>query len=176
MPTKPTVEQLEAEIQKIAQFIDQAKIEIAAISQPEEKTGSDKNLANAALHLTEVIRDTEDATNTIMDKADAIMAIGGSLSDADVGAKINEHAIGILEACSFQDITGQRIRKVLSVFEQVDLRIARLVALLGGALPEEIQVAEIDTGKRRADEDLLNGPQLGKDKPSQDDIDKLFES
>mgnify|MGYP000338337438 CR=1 FL=1 len=174
MTSKLTAEQLEAEIKKIAQYIAEAKLEIIAISMPAEQTGSDKNIPNASLELTEVVRHTEEATNTIMDRADAIMAIAGGLSDSAAGAKLGDEAMAILEACSFQDITGQRIKKVMNTLEQIEMRVGRLVKLLGGEMPESIKVTEIDTGKRRADEDLLNGPQMGKDKPSQDDIDKLF--
>ncbi len=176
MSNKMTAEQLEQEIQKIAQYIAEAKAEIAALNLTTEASGSDKNISHASLELNEVVRHTEEATNLIMDKADAIMAIAGGLSDTDASAKLNDAAVGILESCSFQDITGQRIRKVLSTLEQVELRVNRLVKLFGGTLPEVV-AAEIDTGKaKRADEALLNGPQLSKNKPSQDDIDKLFAS
>jgi chemotaxis protein CheZ len=174
MSKKPTVEQLETEIKKIAEYISEAKLEIVAISQPAHQTGSDKNIPDAALELTEVVRHTEEATNTIMDRTDAIMAIAGGLADKVAGAKLGDEAMAILEACSFQDITGQRIKKVMSTLEQIELRVGRLVKLLGGDIPDSIKVTAIDTGNRRADEDLLNGPQLAKDKPSQDDIDKLF--
>ncbi len=179
MSEKPSVEQLEAEIKKIAQFIADAKREIIAISLPAEKTGNDKNLSNAALELSEVVRHTEEATNAIMDKADAIMLLAGSLADTDAGAKFGEHAVGILEACSFQDITGQRINKVMSTLEQIELRVGRLIKMLGGEMPDDSSIGSIgiiETGNRRADEDLLNGPQLSQNKPSQDDIDKLFSS
>ena len=177
MPEKKiTTEQLEHEIEKIAQYISEAKCEIAAITYSEEKTGNEKNIAHASSQLAEVVRHTEEATNSIMDKADAIMLIAGGLADADVGAKLSEEAVGILEACSFQDITGQRIKKVLNTLEQIEFRITRLVKLFGGSLPENLQVEDIDNGHRRPDEDLLNGPQLSKDKPSQDDIDSLFSS
>jgi chemotaxis protein CheZ len=173
MSDKMTAEQLEREIEKIAQYIAQAKMEIAALSTTTQEA-SDKNLSHASLELNEVVRHTEEATNLIMDKADAIMAIAGGLSDADTSAKLNDHAVGILESCSFQDITGQRIRKVLGTLEQVELRVNRLVKLFGGTLPEV--VPPLDPGKGRPDEALMSGPQIGKDKPSQDDIDKLFES
>lgn len=176
MSAKPTVDQLELELQKISKYIYDAKMEIAAIAVSEDKTGNDKNIANAALHLNEVVRDTEEATNSIMDKADAIMAVAGGLPDAEAGQKLVELAVGILEACSFQDITGQRIRKVLGVFEQVELRVGRLVKILGGELPADVVIAPLETGTRRPDEDLLNGPQLAVNKSSQDDIDKLFGS
>jgi chemotaxis protein CheZ len=176
MNSKLTAEQLEHEIEKIAAYIAEAKVEIASISLPEEKTGNEKNIAHAALQLTEVVRHTEEATNAIMDKADAIMLMAGNLTDADASAKLGEYAVEILEACSFQDITGQRIKKVLNTLEQIELRIGRLVKLFGGKLPERLNIEDIDNGHRRADEDLLNGPQLSKDKPSQDDVDKLFSS
>ena len=171
-----SIEQLEAEIEKIAAYIAEAKIEIASISLPEDKTGNEKNIAHAASQLTEVVRHTEEATNTIMDKSDAIMLLAGEITDADISAKLSEHALGILEACSFQDITGQRIKKVLNTLEQIELRIGRLVRLFGGKLPERLDIEDIDNGKRRPDEDLLNGPQLSNSKPSQDDIDKLFDT
>lgn len=171
-----TTEQLKREIEKIAQFISDAKTEIAAITLTEEKTGNEKNIAHANSQLSEVVRHTEEATNLIMDKADAIMLLAGSLTDADAGGKISEHAVGILEACSFQDITGQRIKKVMNTLEQIELRITRVVKLFGGSLPENLLVEDVDNGRRRPDEDLMDGPQLGKNKPSQDDVDALFNS
>lgn len=172
MTSKPSVEQLESEIENLAEYITQAKREIAAITLPADETGSDKNLGSAALELNEVVRHTEEATNNIMDKADAIMALAASAGD--IGNQLNEHAMGILEACSFQDITGQRIKKVLKTLEQIELRVGNLIKLFGGNMPDGFAFGEIDTGGRRPDEDLMNGPQLSKDKPSQDDIDKLF--
>jgi chemotaxis protein CheZ len=169
-------EYLKKEIEKIAQFLSEAKLEIAAITLPEEKTGNEKNISHAELQLNEVIRSTEEATNTIMDKADAIMLVAGGLSDEQASAELAELAVGILEACSFQDITGQRIKKVLNTLEQIELRISHVVKLFGGVLPENLLVEDVDTGHRRADEALMAGPQLAKDKPTQDDVDKLFDS
>ena len=174
MSQKITGEQLKQEIEKIALYISEAKSEIAAITLPEDKTGNEKNIAHAALQLNEVVRHTEEATNLIMDKADAIMLIAGGLADETASAQLAEHAVGILEACSFQDITGQRIKKVLNTLEQIEFRIAHVVKLFGGDLPKNLVVGDIDNGHRRPDEDLMAGPQLSKDKPTQDDVDKLF--
>ena len=176
MAPKLTAEQLQDEIEKIAMYISQAKMEIAAISLPDAQNTTDKNLSHAALELTEVIRHTEEAANTIMDNAEAIMKLATTTPDTKLCTKLGEHAAGIMEACSFQDITGQRINKVLKTLQQVELRVGNLVRLFGGTLPNGFQVGAIDIGARRADEDLLNGPQLGKDKPSQEEIDKLFKS
>jgi chemotaxis protein CheZ len=173
---KMTAEQLQSEIEKIAMYISQAKLEIAAISLPDEQSGTDKNIAHAALELAEVVRHTEAATNTIMDNAEAIMKLSGDIKDAKVSEKMNEHVAGIMEACSFQDITGQRINKVLKTLQQIEARVGNLVKLFGGTLPDGFVVGEIEIGghHHRPDEKLLNGPQLGKDAPNQSDIDKLF--
>lgn len=171
-----TREQLEEEIERIAQYIVDAKLEIIAISPPVPDEGNDKHVAGAAVQLNEVVKDTEVATNTIMDKADAVMALSGQVTDVDISGKLMEHAVGILEACSFQDITGQRIRKVMATLEQIELRLNRLIKLFGGTLPEGVAIAPIETKERRADEDLMRGPQLSGSIPSQDDVDKLFSS
>jgi chemotaxis protein CheZ len=165
-----SAQELQKEIEKIAEYINQAKQEIAAISLTAEKTGSNKNIAAAAMELNEVVRHTEEATNTIMDNAEAIMGIASGMGDG--GIELNAHSLSILEACSFQDITGQRISKVLKTLEQIELRVGNLVNLFGGHLPEGFKVGEIETAPRRADEDLMEGPQLAA--ASQDDIDKLF--
>lgn len=171
-----TRDQLEEEIERIAQYIADAKLEIVAIAPPTPDEGNDKHVAGAAIQLNEVVKDTEVATNSIMDKADAVMALSGQVADADISAKLMEHAVGILEACSFQDITGQRIRKVMATLEQIELRLSRLIKLFGGTLPEGVVVAPLVTKTQRADEDLMSGPQLSNSKPTQDDIDKLFSS
>lgn len=180
---KLTVEQLELEIEKIARYIAEAKIEIIAIAPPEsdpvadaDQIAGEKNIAGAAIQLNEVVRHTEEATNAIMDKADAIVTIARALADEEAAAKLNEHAFSILESCSFQDITGQRIKKVMTTLEQIELRVARLLKLFGGELPETLNIKPINPGNHRSDEDLCNGPQLAQSKPSQDDIDKLFSS
>ena len=176
MATQLTAEQLQAEIEKIAMYISQAKMEIAAISLPDEQSGTDKNISHATMELNEVIRHTEEATNTIMDNAEAVMKLAGNVTDAKLSAKFGEHAAGIMEACSFQDITGQRISKVLKTLQQIEMRVGNLVKLFGGTLPDGFEVGAIEIGSRRPDEDLLNGPQLSKDKPSQEEIDNLFKS
>lgn len=168
-------EQLKREIEKIAEYLSQAKMEIAAIARPEGETGSAKNILHAAEELHEVVRHTEEATNGIMDHADAIIQLAGGMGDAGLGGKFNDHALGILEACSFQDITGQRIKKVLKTLEQVEVRLNNLINLFGGTLPNGIDIKEVDIGAKRADEALMNGPQLG-GQPGQDDIDRLFSS
>jgi chemotaxis protein CheZ len=59
-------------------------------------------------------------------------------------------------ACAFQDITGQRIRKVLSAMRSVEERIATLVALMG--IRQEDLPSHQDDAAPGSDAALLNGP------------------
>ncbi len=163
-----------AEIEKMAEYIMTAKKEIAALS-PDKET-NESQVDNASLELTEVIKATEDATNNIMDAAEAIQTIADSLSESEAKEKLTGHVSDLMQACTFQDITGQRIRKVLRMHEHIEARLGNLVKIFGGALPEGYTIKQLPTGSNRPDEALMNGPQLGKDAPSQEDIDKLFAS
>lgn len=161
------------EIEKMARYILSAKKEIAAIV-PESQEG-EHHLNTASSELEEVIRATENATNTIMDEAEAIQKIADTLAQSESDAvreQLRKHVSIMIEACTFQDITGQRIRKVLKLLDYVESRIGNLVKLFGGALPDGY-VIKPQFGNR-PDEELMNGPQLTKDAHNQDDIDRIF--
>ncbi len=162
------------EIEKMAAYMMNAKKEIAAMVP--ENEGDDKKINVASLELTEVIKATEDATNRIMDAAEAIQSIAETVSPSDSKDKLVIQAAELMQACTFQDITGQRIRKVLRMHEHIEARVGNLVKIFGGALPDGYNIKEIVGVANRPDEALMNGPQLGKDAPSQSDIDKLFAS
>lgn len=160
------------EIARLANYIVDAKKEIFAI-QTNDK--AEAVIFDASQHLDEVIKATEDATNTIMDAADAVQnaatGIGG-----DKEQQIVEATTRIYDACTFQDITGQRIRKVIKLLENIEERIGKLNDLFG----DEPEFAAIDAPKEvkvpANDKDLLNGPQLAAQASSQADIDALFAS
>lgn len=128
-----------------------------------------KHIPGATDELDAIVGATSEATGTIMDACEVIqekaMAMG-----SDEGNIIVDETMKIFEACSFQDITGQRISKVVKTFHEIEEKIDKLVAVLGISaahiLPEE--------DKRVGDEKLLNGPQMPDQAISQDDIDKLL--
>jgi len=162
------------ELQKLAEFIVQARKEIIAINAPKGEDQK-KNLSIAAMELDEVVQHTEQATNKIMDKCDAINRIAIAINSPWATKDLRDISLSILEACSFQDITGQRIRKVMRTLAEIEIRVARLVALFGGTMPVNM-LADPATAKKRPDEHLMEGPQLKGQGVSQEDIDKLLES
>jgi len=119
------------------------------------------------------VRHTEEATNKIMDEAEALVKLSGGIGDKALGAKIGESAVKVMEACSFQDITGQRVKKILQIEEQVEMRVDRLVELFGGKI-EDTGATTLATGRERADESLMAGPQNKGEGVNQADVDKLL--
>lgn len=156
------------EIRKMAQYITDAKQEIFAISSNDK---TDDALVDASHHLDEVIKATEEASTNIMDAADVIQNAASGVG-GEKEAKIMEATHRIYEACNFQDITGQRITKVIKLIENIDERIERLNTLFGKPA-ETGNVVKISPEDERS---LLNGPQLSSQAASQADIDALFSS
>ena len=87
---------------------------------------------------------------------------------------INETIVGVYEACNFQDITGQRITKVVRTLKYVEERIMAMINIWGPEAIGEFLPKAPDDHKNDDDSALLNGPAGENQGISQDDIDKLF--
>jgi chemotaxis protein CheZ len=83
---------------------------------------------NSGLELEAVVQATEAAANRIMEAAEAISdwLRDGSADPASVQA-VNEKVNAIFEACSFQDVTGQRIRRAIQHLQQVETMLTDIV-------------------------------------------------
>ncbi|MGE5547235.1 MAG: protein phosphatase CheZ [Solirubrobacterales bacterium] len=157
------------EIESLADYIHAAKAEIAALRPGEI---SSEFIASATDELDAIVGATEAATNSIMDAAEHLEALTPVL-DSEVAARLTEHTTAIFEACTFQDITGQRITKVVKMLKEIEGRVNSLVKAFGG----ETDSAEPKAEKAvLTDEDLLNGPQLPQTAADQAEIDRLLAS
>ena len=156
------------ELEELASYIRHAKQEIAAIKP---KDISVSHIPHATDELDAVVGATEDATNKIMDVCDSISAIAGNCTP-----EINEQLIActtrIFEACNFQDITGQRITKVVQTLKYIDSKVEALLKALG----DEIHSGDSTGSGEPTDIEkaLLNGPQLPQNAMDQDTIDRLL--
>jgi chemotaxis protein CheZ len=159
----------------IHEAIVRTRSEISALSSSGPRGHS---LYRATDELDAVVSDTESATETILAAAETIDASAGQLvtqlsgEQRDVVMGIHREAIRIFEACNFQDISGQRISKVVSLLRFIELRVASMVDIWGAPEKTETDGAP----EARLDATLLNGPALAGDADvvSQDDIDSLF--
>lgn len=83
---------------------------------------------NSGLELEAVVHATEAAANTIMEAAEAIQDwVAGGAQDQDAVAAIAERVNSIFEACSFQDVTGQRIRRAIQHLQQVETMLETMI-------------------------------------------------
>ena len=130
-----------------------------------------KHIPTATDELDAVVLATEVATESIMDACDSLSAQAGNLP-AESNQAVMADVTKILEACSFQDITGQRITKVVRSLKTIDEKVSRLLEILEDKIPGLPTTEEQDT--RSADAKLMNGPQSAGKAVSQADIDKLL--
>ena len=172
-----SVEALHWELSQLKDSIDHMKMEVAALR-------SDKAPAapweKATCELDAVVRATETATHTILEAAEQIdvllVALRHAQAEPDEAVnRVGEQVVRIFEACNFQDITGQRITKVVGAIKFIEDRIDRMIEILGGqSALRDVELPADDVVD--ADAALLAGPQLETDpKISQDDIDRFFD-
>ncbi|GIL41501.1 protein phosphatase CheZ [Roseiterribacter gracilis] len=155
------------ELGALALFIRQARDDIAAV-RPDDIRSTD--IPRATDELDAVVGATEAATNTIMDAAEKLTDIGGEVG-GDVETRVTEIVGRIYEACSFQDITGQRITKVVKTLKVIEGKVERLLRAFGDEVAgSSAEFEPAPTG----DAALLNGPQLPGKAMDQDEIDRLM--
>jgi chemotaxis protein CheZ len=167
-------EELKDQLSELSEAIAETKRELASLRDPNVKSAVE--VKSATQELDAVVNATESATNDIMNAAEQIDDLAGRLksqaataNDAAVAEEINERVVNIFEACNFQDITGQRITKVVNTLTYIDERVSRMMEMWGA---EQIAADQGDVGH---DDDLLNGPAPEGEGSSQDDIDALFD-
>ncbi len=164
---------LRKELQEISAHIMQTRNEISAL-HPDEAGKS--QLVVATGELDAIVSATERATYDILNGTERIQAAAQKLPNtpevSGIAKEINNQAIEIMTACSFQDLTGQRITKVVNALRYIETRINAMIDIWG------IDDAKKDDGKRpvdaRPDAHLLNGPQS--EPADQNEIDSLFDA
>ncbi|MCA0450411.1 MAG: protein phosphatase CheZ [Proteobacteria bacterium] len=166
---KPVIDQgLRDGIATLARIMENARRDLAALQANDLRL---RDLPGATDELSAVVAATEDATHSILDAVEGIETIAGELAAAQ-GDAIRNNVTRIYEACNFQDITGQRIAKVVGVLKEVDKTVLGLMEAFGIAL--DAQAAPSATPAKTGEAALLNGPQLAGAAQDQAAIDALF--
>ena len=156
------------ELESLASYIQSAKAEIAQLRPDEIRSDF---IPSATDELDAIVGSTEAATNNILDAAERLESLGTML-EPELAERLTEVVTTIYESCNFQDLTGQRITKVVKVLKVIEERVDTLVKVFGANIDEESKrPKEIVT-----DDDLLNGPQLPDAAKDQAEIDRLMAS
>jgi len=156
-----------AVLEHLCVYVQSTRNDIAALRRAE---GSSNSFSTAAVELEEIVAESSKATHNIMNAAETIEAMGANL-DKESGAVLSDAVTSIYEACAFQDITGQRIAKVISTLQQIEAKVVGLARACGG----EVETQAIEARAAADESKLLNGPQLALNAKSQEEIDRLFE-
>lgn len=149
--------------------------ELAALNTP----GASDHFGSMSEQLDAIVKATEGATDTIMENVEGIEALmdsaRASTEDPALTAtfdQVTDKVNAVFEACSFQDITGQRVTKVVNILKFVEERINSIILTWGR---EELTKVVVELkGEQDPDKKLLNGPQLPGQGVSQADVDKML--
>jgi len=169
---------LRIELEQVAQIIRSAKSEIAKLKPEDVKS---EFLPAASDELDAIIVATEVATDEIMSATEQIDAIGEDLG-GDTEDKLAALTVQIFTACGFQDITGQRITKVVGALKSIEFRVDELISARESsnhkghkskARKKTLKKAVVNEADH-TDEELLEGPQHKDKAIKQEDIDALL--
>ena len=114
--------------------------------------------------LDAIVVHTAAATETILESCEGLDALAEALEDGPA-RRVQEMTMRIYEACSFQDITGQRIAKIVAALQAIEAKVGHMRGAFSNAGSQP--AAAGDAG-------LLNGPQLPADAMAQAEIDLLL--
>jgi chemotaxis protein CheZ len=159
---------------EMSKAISRTKAEIASIKPDAAHHGK---FGEATEELDSIVASTETATSDILAAAEQIQEIAWTLREHGVEPEVcdllDTKATDVYTACSFQDLTGQRTRKVIQVMRYLEGRINAMIDIWGldGAMAAEAKEAE---KAREGDAALLNGPALPGQGLDQSDVDMVM--
>lgn len=178
------MQKLKSELVIIHNAITRTKQEIATL----HVTGfHGQSMSRMTHELDAVVNGTEQATQSILAMVEDIDQLASTMieqgkddTDKQIGREIQDRVVKVFEACNFQDITGQRISKVVKALQHIEAKVDGLLAAFGDEMTKhrKDEAAQPEASKQDApsDQALLNGPQLPQAAKGQADIDALFAS
>lgn len=172
-PENADIERIRFDIADMASAISETKQQIASINA---ETDGNSNLDTATAELDAIVQAAENATSDILQAAENIQEVAWTIREEGAKEpdfdKLDELVTDIYTACSFQDITGQRISKVINVLEFLE---ARVMAMMNIWDIDQAPIAPTPENEdTREDSHLLNGPQLDGHGIDQQDIDLVM--
>lgn len=171
-------QRLQSEVLNLIQYIERLRREIAGIAQLNDDQAAFEGMAD---RLDAIVESTAEATEVILSAVEVIDTAVDKLREHpdartidDLCDAITGQTVEATQACSFQDLTGQRVSKVIGSLRFVEERVNCMADICG-----QDQIASM-TGQPKLEKQVdggvaLEGPQSAGNAISQDDIDKLFD-
>lgn len=171
--TVEPVDRIRFDLVEMSKAIARTKAEIAAIKPDVEHQGK---FGEASEELDSVVQTTEAATSEILACAERIQEMAWTLREQGVEGEVcdllDAKATEIYTACSFQDLTGQRTRKVIGVLRYLEERINAMIRIWG--LDGTMAAEAAEARAADADKALLNGPARAGQGLDQADVDMVM--
>ena len=166
---RANLETLAREVETVARYVSGLKREIGALRANEIYR---ERLPRAQGDLKSIQETTASSVNAIMEAGEAILSSDATTLEtyrAQTEAKI----MAIFEACSFQDLAGQRVARVDEVISQLERRLQRFALAVNAADGAGYDQEAIMREARR-EVLIVEGPQDGKAGCDQSAVDDLF--
>ena len=160
-----------AEVEDLGRYIETTKNEISVLRVGDI---TNSHIPAATDELDAIVVHTAVATDVILEECEALDRLAEQLRAAPGaaeqagGTRLQEATTRIYEACSFQDITGQRVSKIVQTLKKIEEKIDSIRASFA------VDDADFVEPMAVIDADLLNGPQLPSAAMEQSDIDKIM--
>lgn len=173
---KEQYEELSRQIVQLYEYMQRIKEELAHVKHPNANID---HFNKAADQLDAIVQATEDATNTIMEATESTSNIIEDLKKkilvdevSEKFDKIVDNSNLVFEACSFQDITGQRISKIVKTMNLLEGALSSMVVIIG---KDSIAALPVIEEEAESDDVPMDGPALDGEGVSQAEIDALFD-
>jgi chemotaxis protein CheZ len=167
---------LKRELVGLFGHLNKLRRELASLSGGEEH-----NFVSMSETLDDIVKNTENASNTILESMESIDEMVGALRSSSDPAvleacdRINDRVNQVFEACSFQDLTGQRINRLVKGLTFIEERVNAMIRVWGrDEIFKVIDEVKAEQTEKSADEALLHGPQSESRAIDQSEVDKLF--
>jgi chemotaxis protein CheZ len=154
------------EVEELGRTIAKAKTEIAALRMDDITVS---HIPFATDELDAIVSHTASATHAILASCETLDEVADTLA-GEAAAQLQDATTRIYEACGFQDLTGQRITKVVSTLKVIEAKVQRILETFG---PDTAQAC-VTTEPAIAE--ILSGPQLPAVAMQQAEIDRLLAS
>ncbi|WP_243364472.1 protein phosphatase CheZ [Fundidesulfovibrio terrae] len=179
-------------LQSIYKELSNARQEESGTGIVKEKKRADQLFSEAADQLDKILSTTEQATGEIMDIVEKHMDMqsksnqilhslkSGGVTKEQLGDlremsdSLNADLMTIMTTLSFQDLTGQRIKRIIGAIKNVEAIVLDLYLSTGLKVKAHEEAPDMDLDQIEAEADKkvneLKGPQVGTSQASVDDL------
>ena len=182
--SRDSMERSRAQIAEAQSYKEELDIIYAAVKRTRAEIGQANGHALKATQigrvgeeLKAIVAGTDQATHDILKAAEDIERTANTLSAAlkneheqALAYDIQDRVVQIFEACNFQDLTGQRVNKVLATLHYIEEHVTKLIEIWQ-TIEQFKPIVDGDDDRR-----FLNGPKLANEPghSSQDEVDAIF--